>query len=137
MQRWSSRTPQRYIAEINFVPYMDLVFVLLFVFLLVVPLLKTESVPVEVPVSSSAPADYVVLEVGSGDRFILNGQGLFASELEQSARDLLATRPGVGVMIKLAGNQPVQRVVEITATLREAGVQKTAVQTFSWSQPSS
>lgn len=137
MQRWSSRTPQRYIAEINFVPYMDLVFVLLFVFLLIVPLLKTESVPVSMPITTSTPADYVVLEVGSGNNLILNGKGVVESELEEAVRDLQATRPGVGVMIKLAGNQPVERVVEITATLREAGVQKTAVQTFSWSQPSS
>jgi len=136
MHRWSSRPPPRYIAEINFVPYMDLVFVLLFVFVLVVPLLKTESLQVPVNDASSAPADYVVLEASSSDRLILNGRGIFVSELEQAVKDLLATRPGAGVMIKLAGNQPVQRVVELVAVLREAGVQKTAVQTFSWSQPS-
>ncbi len=135
MHRWSSRPPPRYIAEINFVPYMDLVFVLLFVFVLVVPLLKTESVQSVVSAPSSAPTDYVVLEAGSSDRLILNGRSLSTSELGQATKDLLTTRPGAGVMIKLAGNQPVQRIVELVAVLREAGVQKTAVQTFSWSPP--
>jgi biopolymer transport protein ExbD len=122
-------------AEINLFPYMDLVFMLLFVFLLVVPLLKTETPAAPSMSASAVPIDYVILEVGSGDGLILNGKSVFSSDLNAAVTDLLATRPAVGVMIKLAGNQPVQRVVELTAALREAGIQKTAVQTFSWSPP--
>lgn len=135
MQRWTSRTQHRYIAEINLVPYMDLVFVLLFVFMLAVPLLKTETAPSSVPAVPTLPTDYVVLELSSADHLILDGRGLSSAELPPALKNLVASRPGVGVMIKLAGNQPVQRVVELTAVLREAGVQRTAVQTFSWSQP--
>ena len=104
--------------------------------MLIVPLLKTESPPDTASAAMTAPADQVVLEVNSADGLILDGRSLTTAELASALKDLLVTRPGVGVMIKLAGNQPVQRVVELMAVLREAGVQRTAVQTFSWSQPS-
>ncbi len=129
MHRWTSRKQPRLIAEINLVPYMDLIFLLLFVFMLVVPLLKSElSGSVIDSALHAAPADYLVLEIPAKDPLLLNGRKVERTELKAAVAELLATRPKAGVMLKLAGIEPVTQVVEISAILRDAGVERIAIQ---------
>ena len=125
MQRWTSRRQPRFIAEINLVPFMDLIFMLLFVFMLIAPMMKSE--PARSETAHGVPADSLVLEVLSPDELSLDGRKLNLSGLQKAVQELLIARPGAGVIIKLPGTLPVQTVVKITDELRAAGVEKTAL----------
>ncbi|MBL9115175.1 MAG: biopolymer transporter ExbD [Verrucomicrobiaceae bacterium] len=126
MHRWTSRSQPRFIADIYLVPFMDLVFMLLFLFLILAPLMKSEWVPVARP--ALVPEHSVVLEPLSNAEVLLNGQKVAESALEQALKDLRASRPGVGVIVKLGAGVPVAEFARFAGVLKSAGIDKTALQ---------
>jgi biopolymer transport protein ExbD len=127
MYRWTSRKPPRHIADIHLVPFMDLILVLLFVFLIIVPLLSTDWLPTTLP--ALAGQDSVVLEPVSDQAVVLNGRQMAMADLSTALKDLRVTRPGVGVMVKISAGQPISKFAELAQMLKEAGVERMALQT--------
>ena len=129
MQRWTSRRQPRYLAEINLVPYMDLVFLLLFITILVVPLLKSAPPPAPGP-APALPQSAVVLELQADGSVLLAGRKLATSGMEAELKSLVATRPGSGFIIKTPAQLPMQKVVPLADLLRRVGAQRVAFQTL-------
>jgi len=133
MQRCSSRRQPRFIANIQLVPYLDLLFVLMFVSLLLAPLLSPVS-PQSGARSAqratpSLPTDYVVLEEVSAGSLMLHGKSVTPSTLRQSLADLLSSRPSLAVVVNLDASAPVSRAVQLSEELRLAGIQQIAINT--------
>ena len=126
MQRWTSRNQPRYLADVHLVPFMDLVFMLLFLFLILAPLLKSEWVPTTR--TALVPEHSVVLEPVSSSEVSLNGQKVAVASLEQALKDLRTSRPGVGVIVKLGAGVPVAEFARFAGVLKAAGIEKTALQ---------
>jgi biopolymer transport protein ExbD len=131
MHRWSSRQQLRFIANIQLVPYLDLLFVLLFICILVAPLLSPVAVNSDAqrptPATPSLPSDYVVLEERTDGSLILNGRNISSSELRDSLASLIASRPTVAVVLNLDPTAAISRAVSLSSKLRLAGVRQIAI----------
>lgn len=119
-------------SEINVVPYIDVMLVLLVIFMITAPLLS-QGVNVNLPQAASEPLpptdrEPVIVSVDAdGDFFINYGenqdQPVDAETLANRVGALRKYQPGIAVFVK--GDRGVQygRVVELMALLQGAGVE--------------
>ncbi len=118
--------------EINVVPYIDVMLVLLIIFMVTAPLLNL-GVEIELPESNARPIetekDPVIVEITADGRYFLTLQGAPSEEID--AEGLVAKvgafarqNPEVGVLI--AGDQRVDygTIYQGMALLQQAGVPK-------------
>lgn len=138
MKRHSNTHQLRLITEISMTPFMDLVLVLLFVFLLAAPLLKadkemlaaaTAPAPANLPPATPAPTEKMVLQVNSDLSVTLNGAMMARADLPVSLKQIAGRNPGVGIEVRVHQDLPVQQLVETMQVIEDAGIQKTAVTT--------
>ena len=126
-----SRSRNRVIAEINVVPYIDVMLVLLIIFMVSAPLLK-QGVEVDLP---TAPAN--ALDLNSPDPIIVSvdKEGLMyisesddpdteltADEMVGKVRTALALKPLRPVLIRGDASGPYNNVVKILVLLQQAEV---------------
>jgi len=126
--RGGARKPM---AEINVVPFIDVMLVLLVIFMITAPML-TQGVQVDLPQVSSEPIDStdndepVVVSVDrDGQYFISLGDEETAVSLDEVADRviiLLERRPGTPVMVRGDRNVSYGQVVNLMSTLQIAGV---------------
>jgi biopolymer transport protein TolR len=134
MQRWSHHRHQlRLIHEISITPLLDVVLVLLFVFMLAAPLLH-DARALQLPFAGgaavgAAPKDVITLSVDASQTIRLSGRAVPMSALGGELTAIVRERPGLGVLVQIHRDLPVQMLVNLMAVLKEAGVQKTSVAT--------
>ncbi|MBE0402984.1 Tol biopolymer transport system, TolR protein [Halomonas citrativorans] len=118
-------------GEINVVPFIDVMLVLLVIFMITAPML-TQGVQVDLPQVSSEPidtqdSDPIIISVDrEGGYFITLGEDSTAVSLEQISERvsaILQRRPGTPVMVR--GDQGVQygQIVLLMSTLQRSGVE--------------
>ncbi len=122
---------RRPMAEINVVPYIDVMLVLLVIFMITAPLL-TQGVKVDLPQADSEPLpsevdDPVVVSVNSqGEMFIDVGeakdQPVDADTLVTRIAAVMAYKPKTPIMVKGDRNVDYGRVVEAMVLIKRAGV---------------
>ena len=124
---------RRPMSEINVVPYIDVMLVLLIIFMVTAPLL-TQGIKVDLPQAEAEaidPDDFkntppIVISIDAEGRLFLN-QGESPSEaledvmLESRVAALLRRTPGVPVFVKGDRAVPYGRVVEAMVMLQRAG----------------
>jgi biopolymer transport protein TolR len=135
-----SRPKRRPIAEINVVPYIDVMLVMLVIFMITAPLLKT-GVDVELPQASAKPikeppSEPLVLSVNSaGEYFLSVGADPEAALDEQSLMALVAAvirrDPKKSVLVRGDRSVDYGRVVRAMALLQAAGVPQVGLLTES------
>lgn len=120
----------RPMAEINVVPYIDVMLVLLVIFMITAPLL-TQGVKVDLPQADAQPVEEnakrpLVVSVDREGRFHLTydddrTRQLDDAELQRQAAAILKNNPGIPVLVK--GDQAVDygRVVQAMVLLQQAG----------------
>ena len=129
----AGRRRRRPMSEINVVPYIDVMLVLLIIFMVTAPLL-TQGVKVELPQAAAEaidPADLrdrppIVLSIDRDGRLYLNQgaapeRSLADDMLEARVAALLRRTPGVPVFVKGDRAVPYGRVVEAMTLLQRAG----------------
>jgi len=124
---------RRLMGEINVVPYIDVMLVLLIIFMVTAPLL-TQGVKVELPRAATEPIDAqklkpLVLSVDRAGRLYLNvGEHpqapLDAPTLEARAAAVLRRSPETQVLVKADTAVAYGRVVEAMVLLQHAGARK-------------
>ena len=123
-------------GEINVVPYIDVMLVLLVIFMITAPLLK-EGVKVDLPDAGAKPLDPeflakhepLILTIDSRGRLYINfgqSQDKPASEATVSARTaaLLRRDPQTPVLVKADTTVPYGTVVSAMVLLQKAGAAK-------------
>ncbi|MCB1210098.1 MAG: biopolymer transporter ExbD [Verrucomicrobiales bacterium] len=121
----------RLVTEISVTPMLDLVFVLLFVFMVAAPLIKPETA-LDLPAAKSArptPSRQTELTVRPDGQVSLGGSNLRREDLAGALGKLVADSPDVGILVRIGRNLSVQRLVEIMDLMHETGIIHTAVQT--------
>ncbi len=125
-------------AEINVVPYIDVMLVLLVIFMITAPLLKT-GVEIELPNTAAKPLDEhqkdpVVLSVNKEGLLFLNiGENtdvpISPEEVLIKVSAVLKNRPNAPVLV--AGDESVDygKVVEGMILLQKAGVKQVGLMT--------
>jgi biopolymer transport protein TolR len=127
---------RRLIAEINVVPMIDVMLVLLVIFMATAPLL-TQGVKVELPKAGAEPLPVrsqkdqppVILSIDSQGRQFLNTSGkgddaLSNEALLQAMRSALAADPDRDVLIRADTRVPYGQVVGAMVVLQSAGASK-------------
>ena len=117
-------------AEINVVPYIDVMLVLLVIFMITAPLL-TQGVKVELPQQDSEPLppeadDPVVVSVNArGELFIDIGEGkndpVDAETLVVRIQALLKYKPKTPIMVRGDRNVDYGRVMEAMVLIQQGG----------------
>lgn len=117
-------------AEINVVPYIDVMMVLLVIFMITAPMM-TQGVDVELPKVGAAPVanddeePLIVSVNANGDYFInVGGDPLKAVSLDDVGNrvgKILTTNPAKQVMVRGDKAVSYERVVELMATLQDSG----------------
>jgi biopolymer transport protein TolR len=122
-------------AEINVVPYIDVMLVLLIIFMVTAPLL-TQGIKVDLPKAGAEPlpADVteqqpLILSVDSNGRFYLNIGADEESSIDDSVvaervAIVLRREPKTPVLVKADQSVPYGRVVEGMVLLQRAGAEK-------------
>jgi biopolymer transport protein ExbD len=126
----------KWITEISVTPLLDLVFILLFAFMVALPLvsrtdsLLTAQAPVR-PATSALPAptpdNILTLTLTLTGSFYSQGIEYPLTELQPQLFEAVRNRPALGVILEMPPELPVTRLLEPMSTLQKAGVQSTAI----------
>ncbi|MFW6345981.1 MAG: protein TolR [Halomonas sp.] len=118
-------------GEINVVPFIDVMLVLLVIFMITAPML-TQGVQVELPQVSSEPIDStddsepIIVSVDREGQYFLSVGGdetpVSLDDIADRVIILLERRPGTPVMVRGDRNVPYGQVVTLMSTLQIAGV---------------
>jgi biopolymer transport protein TolR len=123
----------RLMSEINVVPYIDVMLVLLIIFMITAPLL-TQGISVDLPKAPAQPIaaednEPLVLSVDREGKFYLNvgddtEAPIDAATLVERASAVIRRNPETQVLVKADENVPYGRVVTGASLLQQAGAQK-------------
>ncbi|NLO80798.1 MAG: protein TolR [Xanthomonadaceae bacterium] len=130
------RSRRRPLSEINVVPYIDVMLVLLVIFMVTAPLL-TQGVVVELPQADAAPLDNKqaeplivgIMADGSYHLSIEQEREVSLQEMLTMVAAVMRQRPDTPVLVRGDKNVPYGRVVEAMAHLQRAGVPQVGLMT--------
>lgn len=132
------RKKRKPVSEINVVPYIDVMLVLLIIFMVTAPLIS-QGVKVELPKAESEPLKDdtkppLVATVDAEGNYYLNvgnsqDQALSAVDLATLVAAQLQKEPGTPVVVKGDGAVPYNNVVQLMVLLQRAGVPSVGLMT--------
>jgi len=136
MARSGSR--RKLVSEINVVPYIDVMLVLLIIFMVTAPLLK-QGVDVDLPTAPANPLDVaspepIVISIDRKGIMYLSiastpDSGIAEASLVSQVRAALTKQPDRPVMVRGDANGPYQNVVRTLVLLQKANVESVGLVT--------
>ncbi len=118
------------IAEINVVPLVDIILVVLIIFMVTAPMFMKPSINVNLPKAASgdktAPSKLNISLTADG-KINLNGQFVDAEVVKSKALEELSKNPDVQAIISADKDVPHGQVVGILDVVKTAGVKKFAI----------
>ena len=135
----SRRHKRRMMSEINVVPYIDVMLVLLIIFMITAPLLS-EGVKVDLPQANAKPIDLkqdetpVILTVNAAGQYFLNigspiDQPIDASVVVARVAAVLKLNPSAQVFVRGDRRASYEQVITGIALLQGAGVPSVGLET--------
>ncbi|WP_026374498.1 protein TolR [Aestuariibacter salexigens] len=132
------RKRRRPVSEINVVPYIDVMLVLLIIFMVTAPLV-TQGVKVDLPdaeaeaLSEDSKPPLIASVDASGQYFLNSGenqdQPMSAVDLATVVAEQLKLEPNTPVVVKGDGAVPYNEVVQLMVLLQRAGVPSVGLMT--------
>lgn len=120
-----SRGHTQPLAEINMIPLIDVMLVLLVIFIITAPLL-THAVKVDLPKASSSPnltqPQSIQLTLDAGHRLWWNGEAIDAATLMQRLRAAAAQQPQPELHLRAERSTPYEQVAEVMSAAARAGL---------------
>ena len=114
-------------AEMNIIPLVDVMLVLLVVFIVTAPVI-THSVNVKLPTATSAPQDEspdsLTLSLDAAGRLYVADVPVAQDRLEARLREAMIEKPDLVVYLRADESTPYGRVAETMAGARRAGVER-------------
>jgi biopolymer transport protein TolR len=133
-----SSSRRKFIAEINVVPYIDVMLVLLIIFMITAPLLK-QGVDVDLPIAPANPLNVnspepIVISIDKNGSLYLSinrtpDSSISGDELVDQVQSALAKQPERPVMVRGDANGPYQNVVRTLVLLQKANVESVGLVT--------
>jgi len=115
------------LSEINVVPLVDIMLVLLIVFMIAAPMMQS-GMPIDLPKVTTRPLpstdDAQVLTITKERSVILNEKRLETSDLKAAIQLLFTNRPNKEIFLRADSRVPYGFVVTCMGLIREAGVEK-------------
>ncbi|MEK7796358.1 MAG: protein TolR [Pseudomonadota bacterium] len=124
---------KKLMSEINVVPYIDVMLVLLVIFMITTPLL-TQGVKVDLPQAASRPVEVqdretLVVTVDREGRYFLDDKRIGADELSKKVAGILKLRPQTPVMVRGDRRANYGEVVKVMTLLQGAGAESVGLLT--------
>jgi len=123
----SSRDPRGPLSEINVVPLVDVMLVLLIIFMIAAPMMQ-HGMPIDLPKVTTKPLpskeDVQVLTITKDRVVILNEKRVDPRDLRAAIQLLFTNRPEKEIFLRADSRVPYGFVVACMGLIREAGVQK-------------
>jgi biopolymer transport protein TolR len=123
----SSRDPRGPLSEINVVPLVDVMLVLLIIFMIAAPMMQ-HGMPIDLPKVTAKPLpskeDVQVLTITKDRVVILNEKRVDPRDLRAAIQLLFTNRPEKEIFLRADSRVPYGFVVACMGLIREAGVQK-------------
>lgn len=118
------------IADINIVPFVDIILVVLIIFMVTTPFIMKPSININLPKAGSGddttPSELTIV-IGSTGQLALNGKATDEATITDYAKTLAAKRPDVQAIISADKEVPHGRVVGIIDAVKSGGVKKFAI----------
>jgi biopolymer transport protein TolR len=116
---------RKLMSEINVVPYIDVMLVLLVIFMITAPLL-TQGIKVELPQTAARPVEVtdretLVVTVDREGRYFLDDRRIGADELRDKVARMLKLSPQLPVLVRGDRHVAYGEVVKAMALLQAAG----------------
>ena len=116
---------KKLMSEINVVPYIDVMLVLLVIFMITAPLLS-QGVKVDLPRAAAQPVDSqdretLVVTVDREGRYFLDDRRITSEELSRKVAAILRARPQTPVLIRGDRQSNYGEVVRAMTLLQSAG----------------
>lgn len=116
---------KKLMSEINVVPYIDVMLVLLVIFMITAPLLS-QGVKVDLPKAAAQPVDSqdretLVVTVDREGRYFLDEHRITSEELSRKVAAILRARPQTPVLIRGDRQSSYGEVVKAMTLLQSAG----------------
>lgn len=125
-------------SEINVVPYIDVMLVLLIIFMITAPLLS-QGIKIDLPQAASEPLppnekEPVIVSLDKTGNFFINygddqDKPIAANALVTRVSALLKYQPGIPVLVEGDTNVPYGKVVQVMSLLQRAGVPSVGMMT--------
>jgi biopolymer transport protein ExbD len=126
----SNQDSGKIISQINVVPLVDIMLVLLIIFMLTASFISTPSVPVRLPKSytsdPSLPRSFSVV-LNDKDEVFYQGVQIPKADLTQELMTSAATNPEMRVVLLADESVDNGKLVEVLDLVREAGVTQVAL----------
>lgn len=132
------RIKKRPMSEINVVPYIDVMLVLLIIFMVTAPLLS-QGIKVDLPQTASEPLppnekEPVIVNIDKEGNFYINygeapDKPVTSGELLTRVAALLKYQPDIPVLIGGDANVPYGQVVQVMSLLQRAGAPSVGMMT--------
>jgi len=117
---------RRFLAEINVIPLVDVVLVLLIIFMVTAPMLY-RGMDIKLPVSASntiKPEIRKVLTIERDQRLYLDKDQVSPVQLERQLRMLKAEHADVSLYLRADRDVPYGVVVQVMDSVKKAGIEK-------------
>lgn len=118
------------ISEINIVPFVDIILVVLIIFMVTTPLIMKPSIAVNLPKAgagdSTTPSE-LTIGISANGSLALNGKPTDEAAITAYARDLSVKRPDVQAIVSADKDVPHGRVVGIIDAVKSGGVKRFAI----------
>ena len=116
---------KKLMSEINVVPYIDVMLVLLVIFMITAPLLS-QGVKVDLPQAAARPVDSpdnetLVVTIDRDGKYFLDDRRISADELSRKVEKILRLRPQTPVLIRGDRQSNYGEVVKAMTLLQAAG----------------
>lgn len=120
------------IAEINIVPFVDIILVVLIIFMITTPIIMKPSINVNLPTAGSGdqttPSEFDVVIQPDG-KVTLNGKETDEAGLAKYGAEMIATKPDIQAIISADKEVPHGRVIAIIDAVKGSGVKRFAIAT--------
>ena len=121
------RKKRRMVAEINVVPYIDVMLVLLIIFMVTTPII-TQGVKVELPKSKAEPIEQmkdnktpILATIDEAGLFYFQKDGVEKGPFNAEVMSTLTIEPGTQVIIKADGRVDYNSVIQLLNMMKDAG----------------
>ncbi|SFN88709.1 outer membrane transport energization protein ExbD [Formivibrio citricus] len=117
------------LAEINMVPLIDVMLVLLIIFMVTAPLL-THSVKLDLPQASSTPnvskAENIQLAIDAQNRVFWNGKAIGADDLAGHFNAAAKQSPQPELQLRAERSTPYEKVAQVISLATQQGLHRIA-----------
>lgn len=115
------------LSEINVIPLVDVVLVLLIIFMITAPMMQ-HGMNIDIPNVTAKPLptkdEPQILNITKEQRLILNEKRLGMKELKPAIELLFANKSNKEIFLRADKNVPYGFVVKCMGVIREAGIEK-------------